>query len=451
MHTIYIALGSNLGDRAGNIHAALRALGEIGQVRDTSFLYETPPAYVADQPPFLNAVCRLEMAHAPLELLGALKQIERRLGRVKTVRYGPRAIDLDILFFDDLSVDEPSLTIPHALMAERAFVLQPLCDIAPEMKHPVTGRSVREMNAQLGAPPLQRVMPFGKGVWRWGGPTCVMGIINATPDSFSGDGMGRPGVDAVVRAVAQAEQMAADGAHCVDIGGMSTRPGHELISVDEEMDRVLSVIAAIHDQVNLPISVDTFRAEVAEEAISAGATLINDVWGLRFDARVADVAAKAGAPLVVMHNRSRFSAAGYESRLGAQLPPYEYTDLLGEISAELRQGVRMAQARGVARWNLIADPGIGFGKTVEQHLQLIRELDRLDVDELPILFGPSRKSFIGKVLGGLAAPERVEGTIAACVMAIARGAAILRVHDVRAVSRAARMADAILGKSGPFG
>ncbi|MEZ4661943.1 MAG: dihydropteroate synthase [Caldilineaceae bacterium] len=163
----------------------------------------------------------------------------------------------------------------------------------------------------------------------------------------------------------------------------------------------------------------------------------------------AAVAAQAGVPLVVMHNRAR-SASGYESRLAAQPPPYEYADLLGEISAELKQGIGVAQAHGVARWNLIADPGIGFGKTVDQHLQLIRELDRLDVAGLPILFGPSRKSFIGKVLGGLEATERVEGTIATCIMAIARGAAILRVHDVRAVSRAARMADAILGKHGSF-
>ncbi|MEZ4661944.1 MAG: 2-amino-4-hydroxy-6-hydroxymethyldihydropteridine diphosphokinase [Caldilineaceae bacterium] len=284
MHTTYIALGSNLGDRAGNIHDALRALGEIGQVRDTSFLYETPPAYVVDQPEFLNAVCELETGLGPSELLAALKQIETKLGREKTVRYGPRSIDLDILFFDDLHVDTPPLTIPHARMAERDFVLQPLCDIASAVKHPVTGRSVGEMNAQLGAPPLPRVMPFGQGVWRWDGPTCIMGIINVTPDSFSGDGLGQPGVDAVMRAVAQAEQMAADGAHCLDIGGLSTRPGHELVSVDEEMDRVLPVIAAIHDQVNLPISVDTFRAAVAEEAISAGAA-INDVWGLRFDER----------------------------------------------------------------------------------------------------------------------------------------------------------------------
>ena len=404
-HLAYLALGSNLGNRAGNIHRALAALKAVGVVEATSFLYETAPAYVLDQPRFLNAACRLRTALSPTELLTALKTIEVDIGRTKTIRFGPRVVDLDILFYDEIHLTTENLTIPHPRLEERDFVLAPLHDIAADVVNPVSGLTVDALLTQLNARPLPKVMPIGDRLWTWGQKTLIMGIINSTPDSFSEDGLWQPTPSAVDAAVAQAEQFVLDGADVLDIGGISTRPGHELIPVEVEMARVVPVIEAVAQQVKVPISVDTFRAEVAQAAIAAGAQLINDVWGLRFDARIAQVAADADVPLIMMHNRSRFSQSGYEATMPQNSPPYVYLDLVGDIRRELQSSLEQATAQGVARWHQIVDPGMGFGKSVEQHLSLIRNLYALKaVGELrgyPLLFGASRKGFIGSVLGGL--------------------------------------------------
>lgn len=442
---IYLALGSNLGNRSANLRAALTEIASFATVEATSHLYETPPLYVVEQPSFLNAVCRIRTQLAPLDLLAALQEIEQRLGRRKTVRYGPRPIDLDLLFYGDLHLEIEQLILPHPRIAERDFVLEPLCDLAPDLRHPLLGRTVRELWRGLGASPLPKVMPIGNQLWHWGRKTYIMGIINATPDSFSGDGVGEGNAAAVARAVALAQQFAADGADCIDVGGISTRPGHALIPVAEEIERVVPVMRAIAREVDLPLSVDTFRADVAQAALDAGAAMVNDVWGLRYDQRIASIAARAGVPLVVMHNQSAFSHSDYETTLDTPGEPYVYGDMIAEICADLHTRLETAQAHGIPRWHLIADPGVGFGKTVDQNLDLIRRLDELQLAGTPLLVGASRKGFIGKVLGGVPPQERVEGTIATGVLALQRGAQLLRVHDVRAVSRAARVADAILG------
>lgn len=449
-HTAYVALGSNLGDRAHNLHAALRAMRSFATVAETSFLYETPPAYVPDQPPFLNAACRITTQLAPHDLLAALKQIEQTLGRKQTVRFGPRIIDLDILFYEDLHLESESLTIPHPRLAERSFVLTPLLDLAPDLVHPLLGQPIRALLTTRHEAPPPRVMPIRNGLWTWGQKTYIMGILNITPDSFSGDGLwtaagGKP-EQLVLSAVAQAERMVAEGADCLDIGGQSTRPGHQVITAEAEIARTEPVIRAITQRVDVPLSIDTFRSAVAQVALNAGATIINDVWGLAFDPLIGQVAAEQGAPLVVMHNRAQNADPAYQ-HLPAR-PGYLYNDLIHNIATELRSQLMTAQQMGVPRWLLIADPGIGFGKTVEQHLELIRRLGELkEALGYPLLVGASRKGFIGKVLGGLPPAERDEATAALGVLALERGADLLRVHNVQAMSRAARMAEAILARS----
>jgi dihydropteroate synthase len=267
----------------------------------------------------------------------------------------------------------------------------------------------------------------------FGARTFVMGIVNVTPDSFSGDGLlradGSAANDAVAEAVAQARQMVADGADLLDVGGESTRPGHEPVTDADELARVVPVVRAIHAAMpDVPISVDTTKPAVADGALDAGAGMINDVWGTGRADDVPRLAASRGVPYVVMHNR-------VEPR---------YDNVVREVVADLERALDRAVGLGVAFDRLIVDPGIGFGKTAEQNLAVLRDLAALRALNRPILLGTSRKSTIGKVLGGVAADKRLDGTLATTALAIAAGADIVRVHDVAANVRAARVADAIV-------
>jgi dihydropteroate synthase len=268
------------------------------------------------------------------------------------------------------------------------------------------------------------VTRIGEHEFHWGARTYVMGIVNVTPDSFSGDG-----VTELDAAVAQARQMELDGADLIDIGGESTRPetwNGPGLSVEDELARVIPVVTRVAAAVSVPVSIDTYKAEVARRAITDGAALVNDVWGLRRDPQMAATVAAAGVPVVLMHNK----------------PGGGYRDLIVEIAASLRKSVELARVAGVAHDRIILDPGIGFGKTREENLEIIRRLSEFRTLGFPLLIGPSRKSFIGKTLD-LPAGERLEGTAAAVALSIAGGADIVRVHDVKAMVRVARMADAI--------
>lgn len=261
------------------------------------------------------------------------------------------------------------------------------------------------------------------GSLTWGVKTLVMAIVNVTPDSFSGDGTG----DDVAAAAALAERAVVAGADLIDIGAESTRPGHRSIPVAEELDRLLPVLAAVRDRVAVPISIDTSKAEVAERALASGAGIINDVRGLKADPELAAVVARHQAPVVIMHD----------------VPPAPDKDLMASILAVLTERVDYALAAGIALDRIIVDPGAGFGKTWRQSLELLRRLPELGALGRPILVGTSRKSVIGRVLG-LPPNDRVEGTAATVALAIAGGADIVRVHDVEAMVRVARMSDAIV-------
>ena len=259
--------------------------------------------------------------------------------------------------------------------------------------------------------------------FRWGERTYIMGIINVTPDSFSGDGLGNN----VEAALAQGQRFVAEGVDIIDVGGESTRPGTVPTSADEERRRVIPVIRRLADQLSVPISIDTYKAEVARRAIAAGAKMINDVWGLKKDPSLARVAAEHGVPLVIAQNQREAS----------------YGDFFPDLIASLKGSVELALKSGVDRDNIIIDPGIGFGKTLEQNLEIVRRLGELKSLGRPILFGSSRKSMIGLVLD-LPVDQRLEGTAATVAIGIANGADIVRVHDVGQMVRVSRMSDAIV-------
>ena len=257
----------------------------------------------------------------------------------------------------------------------------------------------------------------------WGKRTYVMGVINVTPDSFSGDGTGGD----VSAAAEQAVQFQEEGADFIDVGAESTRPGHQPVSEAEELARLLPALEAIAPRVSIPISVDTWKPGVALAALDRGASIINDVWGLKANPLMADVAAQYGAGLIVMHNQSG----------------HRYNDLVPDIAASLSQSVAIALSAGVPGENLVIDPGFGFGKTADHNLELLKSLRQLKALGLPLLVGTSRKSTIGRILG-LPPEQRVEGTAATVAIAIAGGADMVRVHDVRQMVRVCRMTDAIV-------
>lgn len=260
----------------------------------------------------------------------------------------------------------------------------------------------------------------------------VMGILNVTPDSFS-DGGRFTGIDA---ALYRAEQMAAEGADIIDIGGESTRPGSSSVESTAEIERVVPVIEAVSTRLDLPISIDTSKSEVAAAAIDAGAEIINDISGLRWDARVASVATSSGAGLILMHSRG-----SYETMHAT--PPD--VDIIEDVIKGIRESISLAKERGVADEQIAVDVGIGFGKTLEQNLELLRKLDTIvaEFEDHPLLIGTSRKSFIGKVLGGVPVEERLAGSLATAMGAAQKGAKILRVHDVKETAQALKMLAAI--------
>jgi dihydropteroate synthase len=271
----------------------------------------------------------------------------------------------------------------------------------------------------------RRSLPYGER-------TLVMGVLNVTPDSFSDGGR----FYSTENAVEHALQMIAEGADIIDIGGESTRPGSEFVSVEEELRRVIPVIERLAAKTSVPISIDTTKAMVAHAALQAGAEICNDISALRFDPLLADEVTNANAGLVLMHSRGT-------PKTMQQLPPF--ADIMSEVIRGLRESIAIAHQHGVTSDSIAIDPGIGFGKTAEQNLELIAKLDQLarEFADFPTLIGTSRKSFIGKLLDNAPADERLSGTIATIAASVLKGAHIVRVHDVKAVVEAVRVAEAI--------
>ncbi|KAF7439989.1 trifunctional dihydropteroate synthetase [Pleurotus ostreatus] len=539
-HVVALAIGSNIGDSCRNIEYALRLLedpsshlqsGETGApnvpphlvVTDTSFMYQSAPMYVTDQPPFFNCACIVETNVRPLALLRVLKGIEETVGRVPSIRNGPRAIDLDIILYDDSVLDtrplaerttldnlHGQLVVPHPRLCEREFVLRPLFDMIPDYIHPVQRKTIRALLEflPLSDPPMERVIPFPKypssgdtsnkmlsGVpstsTRWTYPiptqpapsnpkprkTHVMATLNTTPDSFS-DGSDHT---APLSAIAYVESSVAAGASIIDIGGYSTKPGAAFVSPEEETSRVVPAVEQIRGHPDASarqvlISVDTFRPEVAKAAVSAGANCINDVHAFSGPnsyplnlanenmTQMIEVAKDLAVPVVLMHSRG-------DAGKNKDYREYSYAGeneapVLEGVKVELGEKVEYLVKHGIRRWFVIVDPGIGFSKTVEGNLELLRNAGRLVSDAeigsehlntkrrnplfgYPILIGASRKSFLGEILsrgenGRKTTPkERGWATAAAVACAVQQKSLVVRVHDTREMSDVVQVSGAI--------
>lgn len=270
---------------------------------------------------------------------------------------------------------------------------------------------------------ISMALPHGQAHLEIGKRTLIMGILNVTPDSFS-DGGNYTDIEIAVR---HAKAMVAAGADIIDLGGESTRPGHEPVPLEEELRRVIPVVQALSQEIDVPISIDTYKAEVARQAVAYGAHIINDVWGAKEQPEIAQVAAQMKVPIILMHNRKDLN----------------YRNLIADMMQDLRESIKIVKDAGCTDEQIIIDPGIGFAKSYEDNLEVIEKLECFASLGYPILLGTSRKSMIGKTLD-LPVDQRVEGTIATCVIGIQKGVDIVRVHDVEAVSRAVKMTDAIV-------
>eukprot|EP00980_Cylindrotheca_fusiformis_P029920 scaffold24028_cov152-Cylindrotheca_fusiformis.AAC.11 len=470
-YRVLLAVGSNLGDRFQNIAKAIDMLcdpsfdessdGSSRLIR-TSFLHSTSPMYVSDQPPFLNGAVEIQTDLTPLCLLRRLKKIERHLGRdlENGIRNGPRPIDLDILFYDDISstegeespiiVDDPDLIIPHPLMQERSFVLTPLKELAGDQyTHPTLNLSIGNLLDRLRATAGNdddciRVLPLPRGRFLWFNETIVMGILNLTPDSFSDGGKWNESVDA---AVEHSLQMTSQGAGIIDMGGESTRPGAKEIAVEQQIQRTIPVIKKLRQVSDVPISIDTRHADVARAAIEAGADIVNDVSGGRFDPKMLSTVSELRVPMILMHMRGTPESM-------QSMTEYENGDVSAAVINSLLNTSNQAEEAGIHRWVQVVDPGIGFAKDQNGNLKLLKQTAttmREQLRGLPLLLGTSRKGFIGKITGEANAAERDFASVASCIVALCLGSPspsdlgcnILRVHNVKGTKQATLIMDAI--------
>lgn len=384
-----------------------------------------------------------------MDLLDRLQAVENALGRVKLVEKGPRIIDLDILAYNDESVQNDRLVVPHRLMWEREFVLRPLRDIAAKLTHPDSSKSLFECLEALdntGTPispltPLTKSMAIRSLDSRQ--RTHIMSILNLTPDSFSDGGANTPTDTEALKAKILAHIAA--GATIIDIGGQSSRPNAPVISAEEELSRILPAIRmakSLPEACNIAISVDTYRASVASAAVEAGADIINDISAGLLDPDMFPTIAHLGCTYIMTHMRGT-PATMQNAENTTYHDPFPNT-----VSTELRDRRLAAENAGIRRWRIILDPGFGFAKTTEQNLALLGRLgqirSRRDNATFPWLVGTSRKRFIGDVTGVDDAADRVGGTAATVALAVLGGAQIVRVHDVEAMRQVVLMVEAVV-------
>jgi len=374
--------------------------------------------------------------------------IENILGRVKLIDKGPRSIDLDILLYDDCRVDTPRLTVPHALMQERDFVLRPLCDMIPDVTPPSSGFSLSQSlkSLQKTSTPISTTTALSSRLTVHAldakRPTQVMSILNTTPDSFSDGGL-NSATDVEALRVTLLTHVRS-GATSIDVGGQSSRPGAPDVAAQEEIDRVLPairVIRSLSEASHVAISVDTYRAAVAEAAVLGGAHIVNDISAGLLDADMLPTVARLGCTVCLMHMRGTPATM-------TSIENCTYEDgLISTVARELLSRVEAAEKAGIRRWRIVLDPGIGFAKTAEQNLELLRRFAELrdwpGLKGLPWLIGSSRKGFIGRITGVKVAKDRVWGTAATVAAAVQGGADIVRVHDVDEMAKVTKMSDAI--------
>lgn len=415
MNTVLLSLGSNVGDRKFNLIAASNLIKDILSNNKISEIYETEPWGKTDQPKFLNLCISGETNLNPRELLKLTKSIEKSIGRKQSEKWGPREIDIDILFYNHDVIDLPELKIPHPEIQNRSFVLVPLSEIAPSFIHPVINKSIVELAQSIDT----------SGVKKHNQKTQIMAILNATPDSFSDGGE----INNKSKLDHKIKQIISEGADIIDVGGESTRPGYIPVNAEEEISRVVPVITAIRKQSrSIPISIDTQKAAVARAALEAGANIINDISALN-DPEMAKVAVNYNCPIILMRN------------IGIK------NNLLEETNKQFEQIINKALDSGIKNEQIILDPGLGFGDlrsqnfdllpggSVEANLELTKKISSYS-HNFPVLIGGSRKRFIGEMMNEPNAKKRTSGSIELAVMAANAGAYAVRVHDVAETKKA---------------
>ncbi|KAJ4225367.1 trifunctional dihydropteroate synthetase [Fusarium solani] len=444
--TAYIALGSNMGDRVAEIERACNEMDRRGiKVKRTSSLWETEPMYVTDQDRFVNGACEVETELEPLALLDQLQAIENEMGRKKVIDKGPRNIDLDILLYGDERVEHERLKVPHIGILEREFVLRPLAELIPA-KPLDPSKPWKLIQDHLNELPLGEPLSSMTPLSPSSSPltplarkrkTHIMGILNLTPDSFSDGGVHAQ--DSIAQTVIN---MVRDGTSIIDVGGQSTAPGRPEVSADEEVSRVVpavQLIRSIPEARDIVISVDTYRASVAEQAIASGADMINDVSAGVLDADMLPTVARLDKTICLMHMRGT-------PQTMTELTSYP-DGLIPTVASELLSRVAAAEAAGIRRWRIVLDPGIGFAKTGSQNLEVLRRLEELrywpGLEGLPWLVGSSRKAFVGRITGVTEPARRTWGTAATVAAAVQGGADVVRVHDTAEMGAVAKMSDAI--------
>lgn len=478
-HIAYIAFGSNEGNQVAHINDALKALEEKNiRVLATSSIFKSKPMYYLDQADFYNGALKVSTSLTPEELLKAVKDIEYNIiKRVKEFDNGPRSIDLDILLYDNVIMNTPDLNVPHIRMLERTFVLKPLCELVPPtMLHPVSAEPLHEHLKQLEkkesdqsvqeSSELADLIPIGTVKpleYSKSSPTQVMAILNVTPDSFS-DGDKKNLFFKQI--MAKVDDMVTQGVDIIDVGGCSTRPDSTPPTEWEEASRVMPIVSAIKKKYGdkVYVSVDTYRASVAEKSIKQGADIINDISAGMFDDQMYSVIAKYQVPYVINHTRGNietmtkltdYSETATELQLFDNQTSPDHV-LISEVGKELSALISKMYSAGIRRWQLVLDPGLGFAKGVSANLSIIRNLDAFEhykqldsatgeyisFDNIPVLLGPSRKRFIGTITDE-SINERSYGTAACVAVGIGNGARIMRVHDYKPMKDVCRMSDAI--------
>lgn len=423
-HIVYLALGSNIGNRVDNIHRALQEIAEFAAIETTSFLYETEPAFYTAQASFLNAVCKVITHLSPEELLDAVENTMAAMGRERTIPNGPRIIDIDILLFDDLQFESPDLVIPHPGIAERDFVLEPLCDVAKTVRHPVLNKTIFDLWRELGADNLQKVMPMGDRVWPWGAEqkTYVMGVLNRECDNA---------IDTLDEGVATAKRLVDEGADLLEIDAHMIAPMQTPLSIDAEISRAIPIIQAIKSAVDVPLSINTYQFQVAEAALMAGVDLINYRCNLQHAEQICTLTAGSQAPLVLTYNPKNNLCFGayYQLSIGAS---YEHGDVqIGFVDAvrhELRQMRIVAKTHAVPKWLLVQNPGLSLMNERGHVIQLTKKLSEIARSGYPMLVDPTKIRLLGSEKQG-------EEIIALGTIAASAGASIVRTYDVASVVR----------------
>lgn len=409
---ILIALGANLPSQFGSPRATLkRAIQEINKqgirILYRSPVYLTAPVPISDQPWYHNAVIGVSTDKTPQQLLNTLQSIENNFGRVRSERNAPRIIDLDIIAYNQDILTAGDLILPHPRAHERAFVLCPLRDIAPKWIHPVFKKPVATLISEL--PTRQDVQKENRPL--------IMGVVNATPDSFSDGGQ----FDTAEKAIAHGLTLIEEGADILDIGGESTRPNAETVTIDEELRRVIPVIEGLKNKGAL-LSIDTRNAVTMREALKAGAGLVNDVTALTWDRDALSVVANNNCRVCLMHMQG--------SPQTMQRNP-TYDDVVKDVYDYLEDRIRVCVQAGIAKERLMVDVGIGFGKTLEHNIALFQNLSRFHDLGVDVLLGASRKSFIEKICERPVSPkDRLAGSLAGVSAAYDAKVQVVRVHDV---------------------